>query len=157
MRLFRLSLTSFAVASLGFAAFADGHSAALEGAVKARNAQMGVVGYSLGLLGGMAKGEVPYDAATASAAAENLDAAASMNRIVMWIDGTEQGVVAGSRSKPEVFSDAAGFDEKFVALQTATAAMVTAAGTDLPSLQAAMGPVGAACGDCHKAYRGPKN
>ncbi|MEO9682449.1 MAG: cytochrome c [Tateyamaria sp.] len=157
MRLFKLSLTSAAVATFGFAAFADGHTAALEGAVKARNGQMGVIGYSLGLLGGMAKGEAPYDAATASAAAENLNAAASMNRIVMWIDGTEQGVVAGSRALPEAFSDHAGFEAKFVDLETATAAMVTAAGTDLASLQAAMGPVGAACGACHKAYRGPKN
>lgn len=157
MHLFRLSLTSLAITTLGFSAFADGHSEALKGAVSARNGQMGVIGFHLGILGGMAKGAADYDAATALAAAENLHAAASMNRITMWIDGTEQGAVEGSRAKPEVFNDTAGFNEKFDDLAIATAAMVAAAGTDLASLQAAMEPVGAACGACHKAYRGPKN
>ncbi|MEE4346330.1 MAG: cytochrome c, partial [Paracoccaceae bacterium] len=42
-------------------------------------------------------------------------------------------------------------------LVTAAKAMEGAAGTDLASLQAAMGPVGEACGACHKAYRVPSN
>ena len=158
MRLLGLTLSSLAVSALAFTAFADGHAnAALESAVKARNAQMGVIGYHTGLLGAMAKGDAPYDAALATAAAENLAAAASMSRVVLWLEGSEQGAVAGSRAKAEVWSDASGFEEKAVALETAAAAMVTAAGTDLDSLRAAMGGVGAACGDCHKAYRGPKN
>ena len=137
--------------------FADGHSAALEAATKARNAQMSIIGYSIGLLGGMAKGEAPYDAASATAAAENLAAAASMARIVLWIEGSEQGAVAGSRAKPDIWTDAAGFEEKAVALETAAAAMVTAAGTDLETLRGAMQALGGTCGDCHKAYRGPRN
>lgn len=157
MRLFGLSLTSLALAALAATALADGHSAALENAVKARNAQMGLIGYHTGLLGDMAKGDTPYDAATATAAAENLAAAASMNRLTLWLAGSEQGAVPGSRAKPEVFSDAAGFEEKAMALETAAAAMVVAAGTDLEALRAAMNDVGGSCGDCHKAYRGPRN
>ncbi len=42
-------------------------------------------------------------------------------------------------------------------LVTAATAMEAAAGTDLASLQAAMGAVGGACGACHKAYRVPSN
>jgi len=34
--------------------------------------------------------------------------------------------------------------------------MADAAGFDLASLQAAMGPLGGACSDCHKAYRAPE-
>lgn len=157
MRLSGLSLSALLAATLGFSALADGHSAALESATKARNAQMSMIGFHTGLLGDMAKGDTPYDADIATAAAKNLAAAASMERMVLWLEGSEQGAVPGSRAKPEIWSDAAGFEEKAVALETAAAAMVVAAGTDLESLRAAMGTVGGTCGDCHKAYRGPRN
>ncbi|WP_299725590.1 cytochrome c [uncultured Tateyamaria sp.] len=157
MRHLKLSVLTLVAASLAAPVFADGHAAALEAATKARKANMSTIGYHTGILGAMAKGDTPYDAAVATAAAENLSAAASMNRIVLWIEGSEQGAVPGSRAKTEIWSDAAGFEEDAVALETAAAAMVAAAGTDLDSLRAAMGAVGAACGDCHKAYRGPSN
>lgn len=157
MRRLNLSVFTLVAATLAAPVLSDGHSAALEGATKARNAQMGIIGHSIGLLGGMAKGETPYDAAIATAAAENLSAAASMERIVLWIDGTEQGAVPGSRAKPEIWSDAAGFEKNAMALETAAAAMVTAAGTDLDALRGAMQALGGTCGDCHKAYRGPRN
>lgn len=156
-RFFGLALTSFATVAVASTAFADGHSAALENATKARNAQMQMIAYHTGLLGDMAKGTTAYDATLATAAAQNLSAAASMNRITLWLEGSEQGAVPGSRAKPEIWSDPAGFDEKAMALETAATAMVDAAGTDLASLQAAMGAVGQACGACHKAYRGPQN
>lgn len=158
MRHFGLSVFTLAAAAIAASAFADGHATPdLESAVKARQANMSMIGYSTGILGDMAKGELPYDAALATAAAENLSAAASMNRMALWIEGSEQGVVAGTRAKAEIWSDAAGFDERAVALETAAAAMISAAGTDLDQLRAAMGPIGASCGDCHKAYRGPRN
>ncbi|WP_299148238.1 cytochrome c [uncultured Tateyamaria sp.] len=158
MRLSSLALATFGITAMTVAAFAASHAnPALEGPVKARNAQMGMISYHTGLLGSMAKGETPYDTATATAAAENLAAAAEMNRAVLWVEGTEQGAVAGSRAKAEIWSDAAGFEEKAVGLETAAAAMVTAAGTDLEALRGAMKGVGDACGACHKPYRGPKN
>lgn len=157
MRFLGLTLSSLVISALGVSALADGHSAALESATKARNAQMSMIGFHTGLLGDMAKGATPYDAAIATAAAENLSAAASMKRMVLWLEGSEQGAVPGSRAKPEIWTDAAGFEEKAVALETAAAAMVDAAGSDLESLRAAMGALGGTCGDCHKAYRGPRN
>ncbi|WP_223425780.1 c-type cytochrome [Tateyamaria pelophila] len=156
-RFFGLSLTALAAVATVSTASADGHTAALENATNARHAQMQVIAYHTGLLGEMAKGTTPYDAATATAAAENLASAASMNRIVLWLEGSEQGAIATSRAKTEIWSDASGFEEMAVALETAADAMVDAAGTDLDSLRAAMGGVGKSCGDCHKAYRGPKN
>ena len=54
-------------------ALADGH---LENAVKARQSVMKLYSFSLGQLGAMAKGEVEYDSAAASAAANNLKAVA---------------------------------------------------------------------------------
>ena len=44
-----------------------------------------------------------------------------------------------------------------MALETASADMIKAAGTDLDALKAGMGAVGKACGACHDDYRGPKN
>ncbi len=157
-RFFCLSLTAFAAVAVVSTAVADGHATpALENATNARHAQMQMIAYHTGLLGDMAKGTTPYDATVATAAAENLASAAAMNRITLWLEGSEQGAIANSRAKTEIWSDAAGFDQMAVALETATAAMVTAAGTDLDSLRAAMGAVGKSCGDCHKAYRGPEN
>lgn len=157
-RFFGLSLTAFAAVAVVSTAFADGHSTpALENATNARHAQMQMIAYHTGLLGDMAKGTTPYDATIATAAAENLASAASMNRITLWLEGSEQGVISNSRAKTEIWTDAAGFEEMAVALETASNAMVAAAGTDLDSLRAAMGGVGKSCGDCHKAYRGPKN
>jgi len=157
MRLFGLALTTLAATAVAFTALADGHSKALESAIQARKANMGVISYHTGLLGAMAKGDTPYDAAIATAAAENLAAAASMNRMVLWLEGSAQGTMEGTRARPEIWSDAAGFEEDAMALETATAAMVTAAGTDLDALRIAMAAVGTACGDCHKANRGPRN
>lgn len=56
---FRLALSSLAALSFASLAFTDGHSAALEASVKARNAQMSMIGYHTGLLGAIAKAEVP--------------------------------------------------------------------------------------------------
>lgn len=80
-----------------------------------------------------------------------------MSRIVLWLDGSKQGAVPGSCAKPDIWSDAAGFEAAATALETASAAMTDAAGTDLDALRAAMGSFGKTCGDCHKAYRGPRN
>ncbi|MEL6806331.1 MAG: cytochrome c [Pseudomonadota bacterium] len=158
MRPLSLSILTLVAASFAAPVLSDGHSsAALEAAAKARNANMSLVGYHIGVLGNMAKGDVPYDAALATAAAENLLAAASMSRIALYLEGSEQGAVPGSRAKAEIWSDPAGYEEKALALETAAAAMVTAAGTDLDALRGQMQALGGTCGDCHKAYRGPRN
>jgi cytochrome c556 len=55
----------------------------------------------------------------------------------MWADGSDVG------AKAKAMSDAA-------------TAMQAAAGTGLEPLKAAMGPLGASCGDCHKSFRVPQ-
>ncbi|WP_413840253.1 c-type cytochrome [Tateyamaria sp.] len=158
MRPFSLSVLTLVAASLAAPVLSDGHSSrALEAAAKARNANMSMIGYHMGVLGSMAKGEAPYDAALATAAAENLQAGAAMSRIVLYLEGSEQGAVAGSRAKAEIWSDSAGFEKQAIAFETAAAAMVTAAGTDLEALRGQMQALGGTCGDCHKPYRGPRN
>ena len=48
------------------------------------------------------------------------------------------------------------FSANFVALHDASEAVMNAAGTDLDSLRAAMGPLGQSCGACHQTYRQPQ-
>jgi cytochrome c556 len=113
--------------------------------------------YNIGILGEMAKGAVPYDATMAAAAAKNLNKLANFDQTSEWPDGTVQGTFEGTRAAPAIWSDAAGYAAEWEKFAAATAAMETAAGTDLAALQGAIGAVGASCGSCHKAYRGPEN
>ena len=150
-----IGISAALIATAGFAA---SHSEkAASAAVNARHAQMQLIAYHTGILGGMAKGETEYNAEMATAAATNLNAAAGFAPGTLWLEGTEQGAVEGSRAKAEIWSDPEGFNEALMALETASADMIEAAGTDLDALRAGMGAIGKACGACHDDYRGPKN
>ena len=149
-----IALTAIAL-SIGTTAVADGHGG--NPAVKARNALMGLYGFNLGLLGDMAKGTTDYNAETASAAASQLAALAAFVQTSYWVEGTAQGQVDGSRAKAEIWTDAAGWAEKLELMKTGSASLAAVAGDGLDALKAGMGAAGKACGDCHKAYRGPRN
>jgi cytochrome c556 len=113
--------------------------------------------FNLNILGGMAKGEVDYDAEAASAAAANLAAVSKLNQMAYWPPGTDSESVDGSRTLAKAWDNVPDLIEKGTALATAASAMEAAAGTDLASLQSAMGPLGGTCSACHKAYRVPRN
>ncbi|WP_298835986.1 cytochrome c [uncultured Roseobacter sp.] len=149
-------VAALAVTATVGTAFGDGHANA-DPAIKARQAQMSLVAYNMGILGAMAKGETEFSTETATAAAESLAKVAKLDRSILWTDGTVQGEVPGTRAKAEIWTDAAGFEKAAVGLETAADGLVVAAGQDLDALRAAMQAAGASCGTCHKAYRGPKN
>lgn len=154
----KFSAIGLSVALIASAGIAASHSEkAANDAVNARHAQMQLIAYHTGILGSMAKGERDYDAEMARVAATNLHHAAGFDPASLWLEGTAQGTVEGSRAKAEIWSDMDGFTEALEGLQNASAEMVDAAGTDLESLRAGMGAVGKACGACHDKYRGPKN
>jgi len=125
-------------------------------AVKARQAQMQLYGFNLGTLGAMAQENMPYDAAVASVAAKNLAALTQLDGSLLWPAGSDIDSIEGTRALPEIWTNFSDVVAKAQAVQGAAEAMADAAGTDLASLQAAMGPLGAACGACHKAYRAPE-
>ncbi len=137
-------------------AFAASHSeTAGKNAVAARNAQMKMVSYNTGIMGDIAKGDAEFDAAMVNSAATNLNMLAKFDLASLWLEGTEQGAVEGSRAKPDIWSDNAGFVEKFANLEKASAAMMGAA--DLDAVKANMGAIGESCKGCHETYRGPEN
>lgn len=151
---------TLAVAGLAIAAtavLAASHAGPFDGAIKARQSHMRLNGHNLGILGAMAKGNIDYDADAASAAAANLAALARMSQNGYWPAGSDSFELENTRALPELWQKFDDVTTKIDALAVATAAMESAAGSGLEALQAAMGPVGGACGACHKAYRKPNS
>lgn len=103
-------------------------------------------------LGEMAKGNVSYDAAAAQKAADNLLASVTIDTSMLWPEGSDNVSVPESKALPALWTDPAVGASGMATFEAATA-MQAAAGTDLASLQAAMGPVGEACTACHKIAR----
>ena len=134
--------------------FADDH---LEKAIAARQAVMSLYAFNLGQLGAMAKGNVAYDAAAASAAAGNLAALAKLDQGAMWPQGSDVTAMPDkTRAKAEAWSTYPEIAEKGKALAVASASLAQVAGDGLPALQGGIGDVGKACGGCHKPFRAPK-
>ena len=151
-------LSVAAIASFGAAAHAESHiDPAIAGAIKARQAHMQILAFNMGQLGAMAQEKMPYDAATAQVAADNIVAMTAVKQNAYWPVGSDSESVEGSRALPALWSDMDGVMAKAAAFGEAAAAMQAAAGTDLASLQGAMGALGGGCGGCHEAYRMPNN
>lgn len=125
-------------------------------AVEMRHGLMLQMATDLGKVGAMAKGEATYDAAVASKAAANIVAIASVLSMDQFPAGSEYQKSADSFALPAIWTAQDDFLQKIADLNTAAAAFQTAAGTDLDSLKAGMGNLGAACAACHKAYRQPE-
>lgn len=156
LKISRILVSSLVVASTIVAFPAVAQNA--ERAVKARKAAMQLYAHYLGQLGAMAKGEVEYDAEKAGSMAASLAAVTSLDQSAMWPQGSDNGVLGDETGAlPNIWTTFPAIVEKSTALTNATAAMKDAAGQDLASLQAAMGPVGGACGACHKEFRQADN
>ncbi|SFK64078.1 c-type cytochrome [Shimia haliotis] len=149
-----IALATAALTLVGSAVFADGH---IDNAIKARQAQMQLYAFSLGTLGGMAKGQIEYNAEAAQAAADNLAAVTMLHPAAFWPQGSDSASNANSKAKADMWSNYGDVQAKGMALGEAAAGMKAAAGTDLEALRGAIGPVGAACQACHKAYRESNN
>lgn len=127
-------------------------------AIEARQAMFKLYGYHVGLLSGMAKGKIEYDAALALEAAQNLDAAANLGQSTLWPMGSDNSNAdnATNRALPEIWETYPAIVEKGDALKEATANLVANAGNGLDALKSSMGDVGGACKDCHTDFRAKK-
>lgn len=134
------------------AALAAGHE---KSAVDARQGQMRVMAFNLGILGSMAKGALDYDAERAKIAAGNLAAVAKLDQTGYYPEDTDAGFYDGSAALPALFENPEDYDKKLQDLVAATDQMQAAAGEGLDALRAQMAAVGGACTACHKAYRKP--
>ncbi|MEE1656913.1 cytochrome c [Microvirga sp. CF3062] len=99
-------------------------------------------------LTGMARGQAPFNAATAQAAFQQLEQNAQQTP-PLFPAGSTQGKTA---ALPAIWERKADFDARAVKLQQ-DARAARAAITDQASLQAAIQRVGQNCGGCHETYR----
>jgi len=128
-----------------------------EQALKARQSLMQLYAFNLGGLGAMAKGEVEYDAATATAHGENLLAAAKMSHVGLWPEGSDMDALPGKTEALKViWTTYPAITEKQKALIAGAEKMAAAAGTGIDGIKGAMGAVGGGCKGCHDTYRKAK-
>lgn len=121
--------------------------------IKARQGLMQMNALNIAILGKMAKGEMPYDAAQAKAAADALAGVYALDLPMLWPAGSDNGAVKGTNALPAIWAEGSDIGAKVEGWGKAVAAMQTAAPESLDSLKAAMEPLGGACGSCHKAFR----
>lgn len=156
MKRLSILLVGAAVALSGATIAFANTDAELKAAVEARQNNMKARGKDLGALGAMLKGETPYDAAAAQAAADALLATITVDQSGFWLPGTDSDTFPGSRAKPEIWAEGSKVGEEAKALVVAAEAMVATAGQGVDGIKASMGAVGGACSSCHEAYRAPK-
>ena len=118
--------------------------------VKQRQAAMTLQGKYLGPIGGMLKGNIPYNADVVAVNATFLENLARMP----W-DGFDPSTKGEkSKAKPEVFTDTAKFKAAADLLEAETAKLGAAArAKNEAGVRASFGGVAKACGACHDAYR----
>lgn len=139
---------------LGLGAQAGGHGD--NPAVDARQGQMQIMSLNIAVLGQMARGNTEYDADAAMAAAANLAAMGQLDQRFFWVPGTDTDTIEGTRALPVIWENADDVIRISGEFGTAAAALAEVAGDGLAPMQAALGPVGAACGACHDTYRQPR-
>jgi cytochrome c556 len=116
----------------------------------ARGELMKVVGMNTGILGNMAGGKEPFDAAKAEGAKAALIDAASKIEATFMEQGAADPV---SEAKPEIWANWDDFLTKAKALGDAAGAVDVASAE---TIGAGMGAIGGACKDCHTTYRAMK-
>lgn len=113
----------------------------------ARSEVMRSNGGAMKTLGGMASGEVAFDAAAAQAAKDALAANAAA---IPEKFANQGGADPASEAKPEIWANWDDFAAKAQALADAAAALDV---TSVETIGAGMGAIGGACKDCHTTYR----
>lgn len=139
------------VAATGLA-FAAAHGGNPE--VSARKAHMGLQGFNLYYLLGVAGGKADYDAETAQGAADNLVALSNINQMRYWPAGSDNGTLGdATRALPALWENFPDVMTKVGAVKEAALALQGAAGNGLDAMAPAAKALNDACNACHKAYR----
>lgn len=141
-----------ALAVLGTAAIAQD----MPKEVKARQGQFQILALNLGVLGGIAKGQIEYSAEAASAAADSIAGVAMVHQATLFPEGTDSMSLDGTRAMPAIWENMDDFASKWSDLGTAAAEMQTAAATGKDAIGPALGKIGGACKACHDTYRAPE-
>ena len=120
-------------------------------AIKYRQGAFQVMGWNMGPMAAMVKGERPYDKDEFLKRAMNVEHAAPLPWEAFG-PGTDAG--APTKAKAEIWKDQAKYKQYADALQAETVKLVAAAkvGT-LDAVKGPFGAVGKACSNCHDDFR----
>lgn len=138
---------ALAVGAVSTAAFAT------DDPILTRKKLMQANGGAAGAMQAMIKGETPFSAAVAQSALRTFNAVAYAYGDY-FPEGSDQG---DTKASPKIWEDMAGFQAALAKFQQATDEARQAEPQSVEDLQAAMGPIGQACGGCHETYRLPMN
>lgn len=124
--------------------------------IETRKKTMKAIGGAFGgVMVKMVKGETPYDAAAAKAAATTLSqTAAGIDIAALFPAGSDKG--GDTEALPKIWSDAAGFKAAMDTMKAATAAQVANSDQGLDKLKVAVAEIGKTCKGCHDGYRAQK-
>jgi cytochrome c556 len=145
-----MSLGAMAVMLSSTAVWAGPADDAIKGRQACMKAQGGAV---FGLFFPMLKGDKPYDAAVVKEAIGKRDAACA-DWTKWWGADTQKGETLETWAKPEIWTDAAGFEAAGGAAYQAFEALKAAG--DEAAFKAALPAVGKGCQGCHEKFQRPK-
>ncbi len=123
-----------------------------EDVIKFRQGSYQVVGWHIRAMGGMVKGQIPYDQAEFT---RNAEIVAMMSTVVphAFAPGSDKG--APTKARPEIWSDAAGFQKvvgNFQAEATKLAQVAKTAGS-VDQVRGQFSALSKSCGACHDNFR----
>lgn len=121
--------------------------------LEARQGFMSLLGFNMGQLSGMAKGEIAYDPEAASLAARNIAALTNYEIWPLFVEGTSSADLDESDALPVIWEKPDDFRAKFSALRDAAAGAPEAVGGGQEALGPALQQLGGACKSCHDTYR----
>lgn len=143
-------------------AFAAGTAIAQDGptpeeqaqsAIETRQAVFKLLGWNMGPLGGMLRGNVDFDAAVVET---NMSRIASLGPMIpdLFASDTSEFDSLETEALDNIWTNMDDFADKASALvDAANAAVETAAGGDDRATRQAIAAVGQACGSCHDDFR----
>lgn len=140
----RISLSIALVAGVSMLAVAA------DDPIAQRQSLMEDVGSGAKTVGGMLRGDAPFDA---DAAMQGMMAwrKAAQEFGALFPDGTQTG--GDTEALPSIWEDRAGFEKVLSAFGEATEAAIAANPQSLEELKGAAGPVFQQCKSCHENYR----
>ena len=121
--------------------------------IGARQGMFKMNGVSIGVLAGMARGRIDYDAELAQAAADNLVNVSQFNLAPLWPEGSDSDALSNTAALPAIWENYDDFLAKFADFGAAALAVQAVAGDGAGAIGGALGGLGATCGACHDAYQ----
>ena len=118
--------------------------------IEYRQSSFKMAKYHMGVMGGMVKGKIDYDAATFLANAKAMQAISSLAPYGFSVKSTG----GDSEALPAIWENPADFKTKLDAFEKASAELVTASESgSMGTIKPAFGALANSCKSCHKEYR----